>query len=688
MIEKKKTICSICNPNSHCGLNLHIENGEIIKTSGMPEHKHSKGKLCSKGAATRQYVYSEDRLKSPMKRVGEKGSGQFEEISWEEAYSTIVEKFGKLKNEGAQEKAVFFVGYTKWIRPFVQRLSYSYGSPNYCTESCTCSKATIMSWVLNYGGFPTPDLKNTNLLLVWSANPFYSNTTLANTILAKKESGMKIIVVDPRVTPMASQADIHLRLRPGTDGALALAIANVILSEGLFDKNFTEKYMHGFDEYRKYVMSFTPEKAEILTGIPKEDIIRAARMYAETKPAALMTSASPVVHHTNGLQNYRAVMLLPGITGNIDVEGGNVFASEYPNQEEEYIAPPDSLFEAKPRIGNDDFPVWMGLTNDAHGGKLYRQILSGEPYPIEALLAFGLNFRMWPDSEKTISALKKLDFFVLADMFYTDTSKYADILLPVCTSVERSEFKLYPSGYALFTEPAIEPLFESKSDTDVIFELAKHLAADDELMQQGYEENLNWILEPGGMKISEIRKHKNGLMLPVSETKYKKYESHGFNTPSGKAECVSEVIKTLLPSCEPLPKYEPSRLSKEVRPDVAKEYPFILNTGSRLPMYQHSETFRLPWIRSLRSLPSADINPEDALELGLSQGDWITIATPKSQIKLKTNISNMILPGVVSVFHDYPDADVNSLIDDDYLDPISGFPGFKSLLCKIEKVEA
>lgn len=693
-IAVKKTICSICNPHSHCGLDLYIKDGEIVKVEGMLEHKNSRGTLCSKGSATRQYVYHPDRIKTPLKRVGPKGSDEFAEISWEEAYSTIAQKFNRLKKEEGPEKAAFFVGYTKWMRPFVQRLAHTYGTPNYCSESSTCFKAMAMAWKLNYGSPVMPDIGNTNCLLVWSSNPMYTNTTQAEILLDKKDGGMKMIVVDPRKTPLANLADIHLQLLPGTDGALALAMGNVIINEGLYDKEFVENYVHGFEEYKAYVQEFSPERAEEITKVPKEKIIEAARLYSTVKPAAFMPSASPVVHHTNGVQNYRAAMLLVGLTGNFDVLGGNLVKgsvwlespSGFPTINQEYITP-KPWSEMKERIGERDLPIWKKLTDEAQAVLLPKQIHSGEPYSITHLLAFGINHRMWPDSENMLNALKKLEFFVATDIFFTDTCKYADIVLPVCTSVERSELKSYNNGYIIYTQPAIKPLFESKSDADVIFELAKRLDIDDDVMQKGYEANIDWIIKPSGMTVEELKKYPNGTMAPKEPVRYKKYLTEGFHTPSGKAEFTSELLRSYQTEYgyDPLPVYKPSASSAAAMPELAVEYPFIINTGSRLPMYVHSRTFRLPWTRSLRPESSADINKEDADRLQIEQGDDIILSTPKGSVKVKANLSEMILPGVVSISHGYTDADVNTLIEAYYMDPISGFPGFKAFLGNIEK---
>jgi anaerobic selenocysteine-containing dehydrogenase len=696
-VEIRKSICTICDPSTLCGLDLHVKDGKIIKVEGSKEHPNSLGTLCPKGAANRQYIYSEDRLKTPLKRTGPKGSRQFEPISWNEALGTIAAKLNEIKEQNGPESVAFFSGYTKYYRPYLKRLAHSFGSPNYLTESSTCHQATVMAQKLTFGLPGGPDLKNTGCLIVWSANPFHTSPSRARAILKGKERRMKLIVVDPRETPTTALADIHLPVRPGTDGALALSMANVIIREQLYDRDFVRDYSYGFEDYREYVQYFTPEKGEELTGVQADKITKAARMYASIKPAAIMPSASPVVHHTNGVQNYRAVFDLIGLTGNYDIVGGNLVVPDSFIHSPGLISTREHEFvqirpwsEMAPRIGADRFPVWVDVIDEeAQAMHLPYQIRSGKPYPLRALMGFGMNYRMWPDSNGLLESLGKLDFFVGVDIFMTDTCKSADIVLPACTSVERSELRCYPMGYVIFTQPAIPPLYESLSDVEIIYELAGRLGLDDPLFKAGYEASVDWILAPSGISVAELKKYPGGMFVPNPiKPPEKKYLKSGFKTPSGRMEFKSKVLERYngRPGFDALPVYTPPKHSQESTPEMAQNYPFILNTGSRLPMFIHTRTFRLSWMKSLRpNHPAADINPADAVHLGIQQDEAIRISTPKDTIVVKANLTQMVQPGVIHMYHGHSEADVNVLFEGDYLDPLSGYPGFKSALCKVEK---
>ncbi len=688
-IQIRHTMCSICNATTHCGIDAYVKDGVLIKVEGTKENPLNAGTLCSKGAASRQYVYSKDRLLAPMLRKGPRGSGEFEKISWDRALDIITERLGDIKAKHGPESTIFFVGYPKWQRPFVKRLAHSFGSPNFCTESATCYTATYLAFVLNYGHFTPPDIKNTECLLVWSANPFYADTPAG--LMAQIDRGIKIIEVGPMITPVTKHADLHLRIRPGTSGALALGMANVIIEENLYDHNFIKNWAHGFEEFAAYVKEFDPRRTEEITSVPADLMIKAARMYATTKPAALLPGASPTVQHTNGFQNSRAIYALIGLTGNFDVTGGNrvlphswlTTMGSLQTREGEF-SQTKAWEDMPPRIGIEEYPVW-NHKDQGQAVHIPFQIESGKPYPLKAMMAFGLNYRMWPGSDYFKEQLCKLDFIVDTDLFMTDSAKLADIVLPACTSFEREEMKVYAGDFVLYSQKAIEPLGQSKPDIDIITELARRLTPEDELLGKGYKACLDYIFEPVGVTVEQAAAHPTGFVPDSSKPIAPKgYEQGGLDTPSGKMEFYSEELKAA--GHEPLPVFKESELSPVSTPELAKDYPLILTTGARLPMFVHSRTFRLPWTRRLRPDPMVDMHPADAEARQIKQGDDVELATPRGAIRVKANLTNMVPEGVVNMYHAYPEANVNLIIEHDYLDPISGFPGFKSLLAEVRKV--
>jgi anaerobic selenocysteine-containing dehydrogenase len=714
-IEVCKSICTICDPVTQCGLDCYVKDGRVIKVEGTLENPQNEGTLCAKGAAQRQWVYHEERLRTPLKRVGPRGSGKMVSISWTEALDTIAERLQQIKAESGPESVAFYCGYPKHPRPFLQRLAMLYGSPNYCTESSACATAAGMAWRTIYGQGTTPDIANTKCVFALGRNPFHASTPLSRHLLDARDRGVKFIVADPRVTPLSSIADIHLQLRPGTDGALALALANFIISQGLYDREFVAEWSRGFDEFRRYVAEFTPERAEEITGVPAAKIRDAALLYATSKPAAMMPSSSPVVHHVNGVQCERATLILVGLTGNFDIRGGNVAVSPswlhvsgagFTTREHDFELP-RPWSELPPRLGQTRFPVWTEMVDEGQSMDIPRQVATGEPYPLRGLVGFGLNHRLWPDSEGLLAALDELDFIVDVDLFLTDSAKHADIVLPTCSSLERSELRCYPQKYIIYTSPVIETLGESRSDFDIIFALADKLGLDYQVgsaageklggylpngapdFTEAVERAFDWMLEPSGMKLAEIKAHPAGMPVPSpAPTTYRKYERSGFRTPSGKMEFSSSILEKYsdYPGINGLPLYAEPPYSPVASRELARDYPFVLSTGSRLPMFIHSRLFRLPWVRSLRPDPAADLNPADAAALGMVQGDWIELASPTGSIRVRANLTEMVLPGVVHMFHGYAEADVNTLLEGDYLDPISGFPGYKAALCAVRKL--
>ena len=256
-IELRRTMCDICSPGMHCGINAYVKDGKVIKIEGLDNHPVNDGRLCTKGMANREYVYREDRIKTPLKRVGKRGEGKFEPISWEEAYALIADRLNQCKETYGAESVAFYSGYSKWYRQMLRRLAYAFGSPNYGCESSACYTAAFMAWKTAAGDQANPDMENSDLFLGWAYNPFYSSYMEAKNAMELKEKGLKFIIVDTRRTPTTEKlADLFLQPKTGTDGALAHAIANVLIQRGWIDKAYIEKYVYGFEEYAEYVSGF------------------------------------------------------------------------------------------------------------------------------------------------------------------------------------------------------------------------------------------------------------------------------------------------------------------------------------------------------------------------------------------------------------------------------------------------
>ncbi len=689
----RHTLCDICAPSSHCGVDAYVKDGVIIKVEGNKDHPLNRGLLCTKGASNRQYIYRKDRIRTPLKRTGPRGSGEFTPITWEEAYETISQKLLGYKKEYGAQSVFFFSGYSKWYRPILQRLAYSFGSPNYGTESSSCFTSGLMAWETATASPTRPDMRNCRLFLGWAHNPYFSGYLGARNTERLKKQGVKFIIIDTMYTQTVEKiADLFLQPRPGTDGALALAIANELITNDWVDHDYIDAYVHGFDEYAQYCKGFHEGNVEELTGVPYEKVKKAAEMIHEYGPMSIRESSAPLAHHINGMQNYRAIMALSAITGNYDRKGGQIpspftythQASGYHTLEHEFVKEARKSSMAPP-VGAQRFPLWNELEKEAQSMDLPRQILEGTPYPVKAVLAFGMNFRMFPESDSSMrNALEKLDFFVDVDLFLTDTSKYADIVLPACSSFEREEFKSYPGGYAYYTKPVIAPLYESRSDADIMCDLARHMNLDDPLLKSGYRACLEYILSPISYTIDQLQEADTPLKVPEFAP-HQEFAAirRGLDTPTGKFELKSEIIASHPEwGLDPLPTYRAPL--DDADPAL---YPMTLTEGGRLPNALHSRLHDVSWLRTLRPKACAEISLEDGEMLQIGEGDLMVIETPAGSICVHATLSKRIPRGLVSLYHGYREANVGSLVGRSRLDPYSGFPAMRSNRCRITPLE-
>lgn len=694
MASVKHSICDICTPGVHCGVNVIVEDGKIQRIEGREDFPPNFGTLCVKGAVGRQYVMREDRIKTPMRRVGEKGSGEFEAISWAEAINTIAEKFNESKAGFGPEATAFVCGYAKWFRAFFQRLAYAFGSPNYITESSTCHKANVLANTCVFGSNVLPDTNGAKLIILWGYDAFTKNVTMGKRFLDQKETGVRFVVIDSRKTATADKlADVYVRPRLGTDGAIALAMANYLIEAGLYDKEFVEKYVHGFEAFRDLTKEFTLERAEQISKVPASVIKDIAEEFAKTDPSVICIG-NGMPHRTNGFNNLRAILAVEAICGRFDRpgtlrpgSGPMTFAyssAGFRSREPEFmysLKPEGGAFD----VGKERFPLFVDKIKEAQGMDLTRQICSGEPYPIKTAFFAGVNSMMYPDTEKFMEAVSKLDFVAASDLFWTDACRAADIVLPVCSSFERSEIKCYAGSLMYYTKPAIEPLYDSRPDTDIFFDLARALKLEDELITSDYDTCARWMLEEASglesweafRESDEPVKAPNAGARPWGEALEK-----GVNTPTGKIELYSETVAAYgRDEMNPLPVY----LENEDRADPAV-YDMVMCGGARIQNAIHSRLHDCEWARSLRPLASVDINLEDAKRLQIARGDRVRISTPTGKIELFANITPSCGKGELQLFHGYKEANVNSILDGEMLDPYTGFPSYKQFRCRIEKI--
>ena len=552
----------------------------------------------------------------------------------------------------------------------------------------------------NVKNFPIIFLSDphTNTFLGWSYDGYYSAHLSVAGVQKLKERGGKVIIIDIRDTPASKNlADIFLKINPGTDGALALGMAKLIIDNGWADMDYVEKYTFGFDKYKELVEQYPLDKVSEITGLKAEDIYEATKLYATNGPACTNYSASALVHHINGFNTHRAIVCLSALTGNFDRVGGNIpnpptylhKPAGFKTREHEFRS--DRYPGGAEQIGAERFPLWDQLYDEFQAVDLLRQLEEGTPYPVKAILGLGMNAKMLPETDKLLHAMKEhLDFFVDVEPFMTLTAKYADIVLPACTSVERGELKAYQGGYLTFTQPVIPPLYESKSDTDILCELARVMDLDDDLLKAGYEACMDWIIDGCGLTVADLKKSDLPVKVPIAKwpAQAGKILEGGFKTPSGKFEFFSNVIAGIDPKygLDPLPSYR-DPLEDQNDPETRARYPFYLCTGARLAHAVHSRTHETPWLRSLRPNHTIEVHTADAARLGLKNGDKAAISSPYGEIQMTVKVTSKAKEGVLMTLHGYTEANVNELIGRDHVDPYSGFPGFKGMRCNIRKVE-
>jgi anaerobic selenocysteine-containing dehydrogenase len=673
------TDCTLCYHS--CGTKVTVEDGVAVKVEGLESHPLNKGKLCPKGEATLDNIYHPDRLKYPMKRI----DGEFERITWDQALTEIATKLSRLKNEfGPSVLGVFSgsIGVENLeMAGLTQRFKAAFGSPNFFSVESICYRMRIRTRQITFGKYPTEEL-DSNLYILWGHNPDESDFPLRLAIEENLKKGAKIVVIDPKRIPLADHAEMYLRIRPGTDGAMALAMIHVIINEKLYDADFIEKYTFGFDKLVPHIQPFTPEWAEKITWVPAQEIRKLAHLFVNPQAASLSQGTNTQDQTANGTQNSRIFSVLQVITGNINNPGGWTISPRLK------LGEVGMAVEGEP-LGADQYPLFYEVWGRKSPYGVVTCVPENVPEKIKAFFVIGGNpILSMPDSNAFRAAFQKLDLLVVHDLFMTETAELAHYVLPACSHLEKWGLAYtynvcHCLPYLMLRKKAIDPFYESWSEWKFFTELAKKLGMGDQFPWRSEEELVAFELVPTGLTFKQLLEDKpEGAFYQQKQYGMKDGK---FTTPSGKIDIYSEALKKV--GFDPLPTYLEPRKSPISSPELLKKYPLILSTGNRTLYFTHGQFRKISSLKEKNPEPKAEIGPKTAIQYGIKEGDDILIETNRGVARMRAQVEEKVSEGVVLVPHGWPrESNANLLTDTECREPIMGYPDMKSLLCSIRKV--
>lgn len=647
-----KSICRVCHGG--CGAIVHIEDGKVTKIKGDPDSPISRGWMCPKGIHSPDIANHPDRLKTPLKRMGERGEGRWSEISWDQALTEICAKLSQLRAESGPESVALGQGTGRHHYMRVVRFANQLNTPNWYEPGlaqCFIPRITVSN--LTYGGFVTPDYYGDTkpaCILFWAHNPLVTSadSELAPAVQRAMTNDCYKIAIDPRRSETGQKCDMWLPIRPGTDAALALAMSRVIIYDDLYDHDFVENWTSGFDDYKKHVADFTPSWAERITGVPAEDIIKAATIYATRKPGVIEWGVG-LEQNVNTLQTVRAIAILRALTGNLDVPGGDIIGSYSMNP---YPILKDKLPSdiSKKRIGGDTYKLLSGFRAympSAHIPGLIHAMRDGDPYRIRGLMLFGNNpLTTVADSRAVYDAMMKLDLLVVTDLFMTPSAYLADYVLPAAFWTEFEHLigvPLVAENFA-FAHRKLAQTGDCRQDEWIMDEIARRMNLPG--CEVDYREIFNHQLAPTGKTFDQLL-DEGGYHCPPVE--YYKYKAKGFRTLSRKVEISCAALKRM--GYDPLPSYVEPPESPYSQPALAEKYQYILITGARRKVFFHSEHRQVSSLRKLSQNPMVQIHPQAAKVNNIADGDWVIVATPRGEARFMAELTENINPFVISVDH-------------------------------------
>ena len=702
-MQEFKAACRGCHGG--CMHIVSVEDGRVVKVRPDPEGPLNQGRACVKGLSIIEQMYHPDRLLMPRKRMGPRGSGQWQEISWEEAYSEMAEKLGHLRDTYGPECLSIITGTGRHHLGQFWRFGNILGTPNATSSGALiCLGPRKNAGELCAGHFAGVDYYGEvkpGAILVWGANPAVSGADgeLQFHIKDAVKAGIPLVVIDPKPNELTKAAKYWLPVRPGTDGALALGMLHIIMEEGLYDKDFVDHYTHGFDALRQRAKNYPTERVAEITGVSEALILEATRYLASIKPLSMEWGCA-IEQSTNAIDTCRAIFMIPALLGSYDIPGGFVESME--------IAPTaDLLFDrldpetAKKGIFGP-YPLNDGTLSPklfAHPWLVLDAMKTEKPYKIRGLISSANNTLISvPDSLHTYEGLKNLDYFVYMDFFMTPTAELADMVLPAALWPEVDSIFCMPEfgDVAALSMQKCVQVGQCKSDEEVFMELCHRMGLD--YGAESQEAISAEILQELGRRrpeyagITPEKFREMGWICP--ERTYENYKKRGFDTPTGKFELWSTRLEK--GGCDPLPDWQEIPESPVSRPELLEKYPLILTTGSRTQPFFISNNRQIRSLRKLHPFPLVSMSPETGKKYGIEDGDWVFIETLRGRITQKAKFLPEMPQGIVSCEMGwwYPEAgapdygwqesNVNILtVGDGPGDRVGGAYQLRGLLCSI-----
>ncbi len=694
--------CSTC-----CGALATLVGGRVTEIEPNTAHPGSAGMFCVKGfRGMTGITEAPGRLLHPMRRVGPRGGGQWEQISWDAALHEMADRLAALR---ATHGTLAIAGATSggyFSRSVIHALLLrSLGSPNWMINQDLCGGCRgVSDMVTGLGIANGEDVDNAKSVLVVGANPHMANPVQWQRLKLAKKRGARIVVIDPMSTSTTELADLWLQPRVGTDAAIALAMMHVLITEKLYDRDFVARWCQGFEALAARAAEWPAARAAQVSGVTEDAIIQAARIYADGP--ATFVSGHGIDAVAGGVQTFRAFHCLLAITGNLDRPGGNRRIKRPAGFRNYTDLLHDPAFRLPPhveaqRIGAEDYPLWAGVDGwqkACHNPAVIEAILTGRPYPVRALYVSGVNIAVtYPDTARTIEAFKALDFLVVATHSMNPTAAWADILLPKTTTLEEEEVSLQPGAPCLsFTAAVLPPRGSARSELTIAADLLDRLEARGALTQRFMpwrteREFSRYLVSDSEIDFEALVR--DGFARFPYETG--NFEAVGFRTPSGRVELASSRMAAA--GLDPLPDLV---LPQQEAIDAA--YPLLLQTGLREKAYHHSRFRDQDWARRISPDPILRLHPDTAAQHLVAAGDWVRLRTPKSEgacearVALTERVPRGIAvtgmgwwrPDGAAPHYGALDININAVLS--YAGPYdsaSGSPNSRGLACSIEKVE-